>query len=112
MNNSVYPKIYALIKENASNESLKENINKYASGYLIVIILAIIFTLITVPFAVHFFIKNPYYHKSLAFLGILTIGQIFKVLYYFSIRTVWISLSSKSLPHTGHLIDKTYPSSI
>jgi O-antigen/teichoic acid export membrane protein len=82
MNNSVYPKIYALIKENASKESLKENINKYASGYLIVIILAIIFTLITVPFAVHFFIKNPYYHKSLAFLGILTIGQIFKVLYY------------------------------
>lgn len=82
MNNSVYPKIYALIKENASLESLKENINKYASGYLIVIILAIVFTLITVPFAVHFFIKNPYYHKSLAFLGILTIGQIFKVLYF------------------------------
>ncbi len=82
MNNSVYPKIYALVKENASTEKLKENVNKYASGYLIVVILAIISTLITVPIAVHFFIKNPYYHKALAFLGILSIGQIFKVLYY------------------------------
>jgi O-antigen/teichoic acid export membrane protein len=82
MNNSVYPKIYSLIKENASAEKLKENINKYASGYLIVVILSIIFTLITVPIAVHFLIKTAYYHKALAFLGILAVGQIFKVLYY------------------------------
>lgn len=82
MNNSIYPKIYALIKENASAQKLKENVNKYASGYLIAIILSIIFTLVTVPFAVHFLIKNIYYHKALAFLGILAISQIFKVLYY------------------------------
>ncbi len=82
MNNSVYPKIYALIKENASAEKLKENVNKYASGYLIVVILAIVFTLVTVPIAVHFLIAKAYYHKALAFLGILAIGQIFKVLYF------------------------------
>ena len=82
MNNSVYPKIYALIRENASQEQLKEQMNKYASGYLIVIILAIAFTLIAVPFAVALLIKQTFYHKALAFLGILAIGQIFKVLYY------------------------------
>jgi O-antigen/teichoic acid export membrane protein len=82
MNNSIYPKIYQLIQENASEEKLKENINKYASGYLIVIILAIVFTLLTVPFVIKYLVINTYYHKALAFLGILAIGQIFKVLYY------------------------------
>lgn len=89
MNNSIYPKIYALIKENASQEKLREHINKYASGYLIVIILAIVFTLITVPFAVDIFIKKTFYHKALAFLAILAVGQVFKVLYFIYISPLY-----------------------
>lgn len=89
MNHSIYPKIYALIKENASPEKLKEHINKYASGYLMVIILAIAFTLITVPFAVDVLIKKTFYHKALAFLAILAIGQLFKVLYYIYISPLY-----------------------
>ena len=82
MNNAIYPKIYKLIQEKSSLEQLREHINKYASGYLIVIILAIIFTLVSVPFAVTLFIKKSFFHKALAFLAILAIGQIFKVLYF------------------------------
>jgi O-antigen/teichoic acid export membrane protein len=82
LNNSIYPKIYTLIKEKASKEKIKEVVNKYASGYLVVIIIAIIITLTTVPFAVTILIKKTFYHKALAFLAILTLGQIFKVLYY------------------------------
>ncbi|MBL7935024.1 MAG: lipopolysaccharide biosynthesis protein, partial [Bacteroidia bacterium] len=82
MNNAIYPKIYDMIKKNETTLYLKEHINKYASGYLIVIILAIVFTLLTVPFAVNLFIKKIFFHKSLSFLAILTIGQIFKVLYF------------------------------
>lgn len=71
-----------MIKDKVSKAHLKEHLNKYASGYLIVIILAIVFTLVAVPFAVSIFIKKLFYHKSMAFLAILAIGQIFKVLYY------------------------------
>lgn len=81
MNNSIYPKIYVLIAEKASPEKLKVHINKYASGYLITIILATVFTLCTVPFAIILFIKKVFYHKALAFLAILTTAQILKVLY-------------------------------
>ncbi|MES2130775.1 MAG: oligosaccharide flippase family protein [Bacteroidota bacterium] len=89
MNNAVYPKIYALIKENATPAYLKEHLNKYASGYLIVIIMAIVFTLVTVPFAVTIFIKKIFFHKSLAFLAILAVGQVFKVLYYIYIAPLF-----------------------
>ena len=82
MNNAIYPKIYKLIQEKSSLEQLKEHVNKYASGYLIVIILAIVFTLVSVPFAVMLFIKKSFFHKALAFLAILAVGQIFKVLYF------------------------------
>ncbi len=89
LNNAVYPKIYALIKDNVSPTILKEHLNKYVSGYLIVIILAVIFTLVTVPFAVTLFIKKSFYHKSLAFLAILSVGQVFKVLYYIYIAPLF-----------------------
>lgn len=89
MNNSIYPKIYSLISENASQEKLREHLNKYASGYLIAIILAIVFTLITVPFVIEIFIKKTFYHKALAFLAILSIGQVLKVLYYIYISPLY-----------------------
>ena len=82
LNNSIYPKIYSLIKEKASKEKIKEIVNKYASGYLVVVVIAIIITLTTVPFAVTLLIKKTFYHKALAFIAILALAQIFKVLYF------------------------------
>jgi O-antigen/teichoic acid export membrane protein len=82
MNNVIYPQIYTLIRENASQAILREKINKFASGYLIVIISSVILTLVMVPFAITFLIKNVYYHNALAFLAILSMGQLLKVMYY------------------------------
>lgn len=82
MNNSIYPKLYEIMNSDYDSLKIKEHVNKYASGYLIVVIISIAVTLFFIPFVITFLIKNIYYHKAMAFIALLCIAQLFKVLYY------------------------------
>lgn len=82
MNNAIYPKLYEIMSSNFDSQKIREHVNKYASGYLIVVIISIISTLLFIPLIVNSFIKNDFYHKAMAFIAILCVSQLFKVLYY------------------------------